>query len=236
MSFKRRVMEILPSPQRGSALSRQGDKGLAVSLPYSVLVINSSREMANEITMQLTLTIPECSIMYAPTLDLASFLLKRRVLDLVVSSPILPDGGVERLYKMVDALESAPDIVVVGDSNLSGVSLFESNHYKFVSVRKMITASPLPVAQPSEGRKPKMAQTIRTLGADLRNDLNNPLQEIVALVFVARADSDSSASTEMALQAIEKAAQNMAHVVNDLEEKIKDAVLGDPASGTGTLG
>jgi signal transduction histidine kinase len=62
------------------------------------------------------------------------------------------------------------------------------------------------------------------LGADIRNDLNNPLQEIVAMAFVATSSSQLSATAEEALGAIQRAATSMASVINSLEDKIRTAV------------
>ena len=64
---------------------------------------------------------------------------------------------------------------------------------------------------------------MKNLGADIRNDLNNPLQEIVAMVFVAKA-SGQSETADKALEAISNAAQNMAVVVSTLEDKIRGIV------------
>jgi signal transduction histidine kinase len=71
---------------------------------------------------------------------------------------------------------------------------------------------------------------ISELGADIRNDLNNPLQEIVAMAFVAHSSQGLSPSAEQALSAIQRAASNMATVVNKIEEKIRSAVVSGPAS------
>lgn len=65
---------------------------------------------------------------------------------------------------------------------------------------------------------------IRALGADLRNDLNNPLQEIVAMVFVAQATGGLAQPTNQALEAIDRAAKNMATVVSKLEEEDTEVV------------
>ena len=77
---------------------------------------------------------------------------------------------------------------------------------------------PLPIIH-----KRKVDESIKNLGADIRNDLNNPLQEIVAMVFVAKA-TEESATTNNALEAIDKAAQNLASVVKGLEDKIRGLV------------
>lgn len=66
---------------------------------------------------------------------------------------------------------------------------------------------------------------VESLSADLRNDLNNPLQEIVAMVFVARsASTDNDATTKKALDAIDRAAKNMATIVRSIETKIQNAL------------
>jgi hypothetical protein len=90
-------------------------------------------------------------------------------------------------------------------------------------------AEPLPTSAGKGDTK------ICELGADLRNDLNNPLQEIVAMVFVAQStqNADMNPSTRTALDAIDLAAKNMAQVVNELEEKIRLAV-GDYFNARGT--
>ena len=71
--------------------------------------------------------------------------------------------------------------------------------------------------------KRRVDESVKNLGADIRNDLNNPLQEIVAMVFVAKA-SGQSETADKALEAISNAAQNMAVVVSTLEDKIRGIV------------
>jgi len=205
----------------------------AESAEFPVLVVNSSQDMAKEMTMQLTLAIPGCSIMYAPTLELAAWILKRRSIKLVVSSPVLPDGGITRLTPVLRDLERSPDLVVVGNLNLRCAEKFGELGYEFAAMKpitkpdtedlrqQMLTAvapqnSPSPVKNRPE--------PIRALGADIRNDLNNPLQEIVAMVFVAQAAASVAPATKQALEAIDRAAQNMASYVNGLEDKIRDVV------------
>ena len=194
----------------------------------TVLVINASQEMAKEITIQLTLRIPGCSIMYAPTISLAEWILARRPIDLVVSSPMLPDGNVDRLQDSLRNHESPPDVVVVGALHETKSKIFDQAGYK-VSTYKRIRGT----AQKAQPRKQafgpsnsddKADNFIKSLGADIRNDLNNPLQEIVAMVFVAKAGHESTESTNQALVAIEKAAKNMSQVVEGLEDKIREVV------------
>ena len=184
--------------------------------------------MAKEITLQLTLQIPGCAITYAPSVELARWILKRREIDLVVSCPILPDGSISKLRDVFESLPQPPDLVVVGDINLKNAEALGDLGYEHLSFRKLgalpHTEKRLKAVPPvTSTAVPKLASSIKSLGADLRNDLNNPLQEIVAMVFVAQA-TGKSPTTEKALEAIDNAAKNMAKVVSSLEEKILAAV------------
>lgn len=185
----------------------------------SVLVINSSHEMAKEITIQLQLKIPGCSITYAPSIELSKWILKRKKVDLIVASPLLPDGSIYRLRDVLQKIESPPDLVVVGDMNVRDVELLKETNYKFATMRRFGRPP-----EPAPKKSSQIETTIKSLGADIRNDLNNPLQEIVAMVFVAQAGAKTGPSTGKALEAIDKAAKNMAQVVKDLEGKIMQAV------------
>lgn len=194
----------------------------------TALVINSSQEMAKEITMQLTLTMPGCSITYAPTIEVAKWILAKKKIDLIVSSPVLPDGGIARLNKTLQKMDCPPDVVVVGDVRLKNAELFNDSGYQFATIRRFGAQDEAPkfpriVRKPAESKEIIKSQ-IKTLGADLRNDLNNPLQEIVAMVFVAQAGTELAPGTAQALKAIEGAAKNMAGVVKGLEDKIRCAV------------
>lgn len=190
----------------------------------SVLVINSSHDMAKEITLQLTLDIPGCSIMYAPSLHIARWILARRSIDLVVSSPILPDGPISRLRDSLEKMPSPPSVVVVGNMRAANAELFGKGGYEFSSLRRL---GEIRSPEPHQSKQEPLPFTnrVKSLGADLRNDLNNPLQEIVAMVFVAsQAASGGESVTGQALNAIEKAAKNMAKIVSGLEARIKDSL------------
>ena len=73
-------------------------------------------------------------------------------------------------------------------------------------------------------------EKVSRLGADVRDALNNPLQEIVALVYVAR-HAPGSQNTEKALNAIESAAKGMAGVVWGLEDQLYQQVIGSGSYG-----
>ena len=232
----------LPQPQGKSARPPAPDTHPVSEREYRVLVINSSQEMAKEITLQLTLSIPGCSIMYAPSLELARLILSRRSIDLVVSSAVLPDGGLLRLKAILQARESPPDVAIVGDASASQLEAFKSGGYEVSHVRRLQPKAEstgdrvlslrgkslrvsAPVVKSGGPDKQISTETISSLGADLRNDLNNPLQEIVAMLFVAKAGGPvANGPTAQALDAIDRAAKNMASVVKTLEDKIRRAV------------
>ncbi|MEZ4754958.1 MAG: hypothetical protein R3A13_11750 [Bdellovibrionota bacterium] len=184
----------------------------------SVLLVNSSTKMAKEISHQLAIVLPNCSIVYAPSVELAKLILKRRKIDLVVANSVLTDGGIHRLKRVLADLENSPDLVIAGDINLKAAEGFENSGYQFAGIKRFVAE-----IEPAEQVMPetKVAQ----IGADLRNDLNNPLQEIVAMIFVARASGELNPATEKSLEAIDKAAKGMAEVVWGLEDKIKDVVF-----------
>jgi len=192
---------------------------------YRVLVINASQEMAKEITLQLSLQIPGCSLMYAPTLQLAAWMLKRRPINLIVSDPILPDGNVTKLREVLEDMEAPPDILVVGGINEKSIRAMGASGYTFSEIRRdAARRKAMPLDRKDEPAP--LSQAIKGLGADIRNDLNNPLQEIVAMVFVARTTSEREPAVDLALNAIEKAATNMSGVVRGIEDKIFKVVQG----------
>ncbi len=208
-----------------------------------VLVINGSSEMAKEISLQLTLSIPGCSIMYAPSIELAQLILARREVNLIVSSTVLPDGGASRLQSILQKYMSrtpqrvAPTLVLVGEAPSSLLGQLARDGYDVSHMRRVAPLNQIPenafhslngqVLSRSTLRDKSLVRpsALKSLGADLRNDLNNPLQEIVAMVFVARSSAQGETGvTSKALDAIDQAAKNMATVVKGLEEKISSAV------------
>ena len=208
----RSSLKRLPaSPARQAARTRlqpQDDTN------FQVLVINASEQMALEITVELQESIPECFIMYAPTVELARWLMKRRVFHLVVSSPVLPDGSIAGLRSALEAMENKPDLVVVGDGKMQSQSLLRDSAYHMKAIRRMNGST----------QEVDRGSNLRALSADLRNDINNPLQEIVAMVFVAQASGALADNTSQALKAIDRAAKNLAQVVWGMEEKILKVV------------
>lgn len=183
----------------------------------TVLVINASQEMAQEITVELSATLPGSTILFAPTLSLALWILKRRSIDLVLSSSRLPDAPIEKLHEFLELLFPPPELVILSDLKQTRSHMGYHPGYRFVELRRLTTGS-------SEQDSAPPPQVLSELGADIRNDLNNPLQEIVAMAFVAHASNGLSPMAEEALSAIQRAAENMSHVVNSLEDKIRGAV------------
>ena len=177
--------------------------------------------MANEITGRLAEQVDECSIVYAPTLELARLMLRKRKIDLIVSSPVLPDGHITRLQSTLEGLSDPPDVLIFADAAKKSIGLFEMPGYNFLSIREVQSATDgdaevLPVDT--------MATQVSELGAEVRDALNNPLQEIVALVYVARS-APGSTITDRALTAIESAAKGMANVVWGLEDRLYENII-----------
>jgi len=182
----------------------------------TVLVINASQSMAHEITLELSRTLPGSTILFAPTLSLALWILKRRQINLILSSAILPDGALGTLHQFIELMSPPPELVVISDLHSTRAELGSHPGYRFVELRRVSTR---------QGEERQVMQSrISELGANIRNDLNNPLQEIVAMAFVAHSSQGISPMAEEALSAIQRAAGNMADVVNRLEDQIRVVV------------
>jgi hypothetical protein len=184
----------------------------------NVLVINASHTMAHEITAQLTENLPGSTILFAPTLSIALWILKRRCIDLILSTDQLPDGSLSKLHEFLELMSPPPELLILSDLNSTRSQMASHPGYRFVEVRR------LSYRNDSAPETAPLTCTISELGADLRNDLNNPLQEIVAMAFVAHASAGLSPVAEQALSAIQRAAGNMEHVVKNLEDKIRGVV------------
>lgn len=183
-----------------------------------VLVINASRDMAAGIRNELMTSLPGCEITFAPSIELARWILRKGNVDLVVTSPILPDGNVVKLRDTLEAMPAPPPVVIIGDMTIQAAEELGASTYTFSSVRFLGRKEAPP------RKRNSLNERISSLGADLRDKLNNPLQEIVAMVFVAQAGGESSRVTDSALSAIDRAAKSLAQVVNGLEDTIKEAV------------
>ncbi len=185
----------------------------------TVLVINASQSMAHEITVQLSSTLPGSTILFAPTLSLALWILKRRHIDLILSSATLPDGALSTLHEFIELMSPPPELVIISNLHSSRAEFGSHPGYRFVELRRLSALN-----QGAQPEQRGIAKKISDLGADIRNDLNNPLQEIVAMAFVAHSSQGISPVAEEALSAIQRAAGNMANVVNMLEDKIRGVV------------
>jgi signal transduction histidine kinase len=184
-------------------------------------VIDASQKIAHEITHELSVTLPGSTILFAPTLNIALWILKRREINLILTNSVLPDGPLTKLHEYLDTMTPPPELVVLSELFSSRNELESHPGYRFVELRRL--SAP---ASPVDAARDDLTATISALGADLRNDLNNPLQEIVAMAFVAHSSQGLSPSAEQALSAIQRAATNMATVVNKLEDKIRGVVVG----------
>jgi len=194
-----------------------------------VLVINSNTASARYIQREIEAKLEGCSILYAPTLELAKLMLSRHAIELIVSNAVLPDGSVTNLRSTLEKLGSPPDVIVVGDVTTRSADVLKAAGYTLASARRFGAELPIihrrrpPSAEHPSAEAP-LSKKISDISADLRNDLNNPLQEIVAMVFVARVSGGAQASTSQALEAINRAAQGMAKVVWGIEQKFQQVV------------
>lgn len=214
-SIKRRFLVL------NSIKENEGDKATQkpATTDYNVLVINSSAAMAKEITLAITLKMPLCSIMYAPGVEVAGWLLKKRRIDVVVSSPMLPDGGIEKLIPVCELLNPSPDLVIVGSpepEQLRIINRFGRTH----QASSYFEPKPQAEALPKINRP--VVDIAKRVGADIRNDINNPLQEIVAMIYVAKTGKEVSPITVEALEAIDKATKGIAATVQGIEERLRD--------------
>ena len=220
MTTIKRRLSVLASPHRDTGQPPPIE--LPATNQYTVLVLNANRQMANEITTRLAEDVDECSIVYAPTLELARLMLKRRKIDLIVSSPVLPDGHITRLQTTLEKLSEPPDVLIFADAEKKSIGLFEMPGYNFLSIRQVESSTDEPQVEvlPVETLEGRAS----SFSAEVRDALNNPLQEIVALVYVART-VPGCPTTERALSAIESAAKGMANVVWGLEERLYENVI-----------
>lgn len=190
----------------------------------TVLVVNASSAMAKEMSVLLTDAIPGCSITFAPSIELASWILSRKKIGLVISSPILPDGGISRLQFQLSKMAEPPDLVVVGDNRMSKHELTFGSRYRIAAKRTVPSSTASEIPKIIRRDAAQDASRIRDLGSDIRNDINNPLQEIVTMVFIAKASGALTESTASALSAIEGAAKSLSSVVQGIEDRITNVV------------
>lgn len=181
-----------------------------------VLVLNSSDNLARQITLELSYALPGCALIFAPTMALGKLILSKRKINLIVSCPSLPDGNVEELSSFLESLQEQPDLVIVGQKGILDDKL-GSRYY--MQREQIINDTVEPKIHRLQSGAYSRTECIKSLGADFRNDLNNPLQAIVAMLYVAKADQVSD-GTEKALSAIENAAKGMAQVVKNMEERM----------------
>ncbi|MCI5066356.1 hypothetical protein MRY87_11590 [bacterium] len=246
--FRKMVqLETVPAAYLQTPRERAHRPARPAEQEQQVLVINGSGEMAGAITRQLRAALPNASIMYAPTIELAGWILRTRQIDLIISSDLLPDGGTHKLHRVIEQLRTPPDLLIVGRSVRRSVQELRKVGYQMVSRTTLLPPSKReepprssrsllpraetvqPPAQPPrrEEKLPEpssFSSRVSSLGADLRNDLNNPLQEIVTMAFVARQSQAQQELSHDALQAIERAAKQLAGTVSGLEDRIRAAV------------
>jgi hypothetical protein len=190
----------------------------------TVLVVNASHTMAEKLTLELTETLPGCTILFAPTVEIGLWIVKRRKVDVILSSATLPDGPASQIHAALSHVSSPPELLILSELGATREVISEHPGYRFMELRRVTQTSSVGLEQKQS------TSAISLLGADLRNDLNNPLQEIVAMAFVATSNSELSSTAEEALGAIQRAATSMASVIDTLEDKIRGAIIDSSAA------
>jgi hypothetical protein len=175
--------------------------------PFKILLINSCQKLAKDISTELSSKIPAANITFAPTITLAKIILNKIHFDIVVSSSFLPDGSCRLIEAFINSQERKSLFFII--KNVSDVDGLISK-----------------LDLPSQIEKHGLEHMIQDLGADIRNDINNPLQEIVSMLYVAKSENLSPEVASQALDAIGKAAGNLSSVVKQLEGKIRGVVVG----------
>lgn len=183
----------------------------------TVLVVGLEERLATPLIQNLKNQKDFGQILFAPTLGVAEWLLLKREVSIVISTAILADGQLKDLKKLLYRMAEIPSLIVIGSSEDVSQEL---------SVIKKRATPPYVHRKPHQLDTPAVTQTIKVLGADLRNDLNNPLQEIVTMVYVAKMGSPDASAANEALGAIERAANQMATVVKSFEGKMESSILG----------
>lgn len=215
---------------KDSSLNPSDLKDFSEDSELKVLIINSCQKMAKEITLELMNSSIGAAITYAPTFKLAKLILSKRNFDVIVSSSRMPDGRVQTLQETLNSKANPPPLIVIGDVKSARGEMLGLSGYLFSSLRKIeqpaIQRHIRVIEKSKFSSPPKVQDPIQDLGADLRNDLNNPLQEIVAMLYVAKSQAASADVTNEALEAITRAAKNLTSVVKGIEEKIRLAVGG----------
>ncbi len=211
----------IPSDPHTTCLSESSVKsnraGVSKNGP-TVLVVNASHTMAETVTLELTETIPDCTILFAPTVQIALWIVGKRQIDVIISSATLPDGTASQIHSSLSNVSSPPELLILSELSTTRDVISAHPGYRFIELRRVTQRSS--VGMPV----PRNKNALALLGADIRNDLNNPLQEIVAMAFVATSSSELSSTAEEALSAIQRAATSMASIIDSLEDKIKHVV------------
>lgn len=183
----------------------------------SVLVLGVAEKLATPLMENLKSQDEFGQILFAPTLGVAEWLLLKRPVSLVISTAHLPDGELKDLKKLLYRMIDIPSLIVLGSHD---------DVAQEIAVAQRRKAPPLVHRKMHKLDAPALTQSIKVLGADLRNDLNNPLQEIVTMIYVAKMGGVDASVAREALAAIEKAASQMASVVGSFEGRMHSSIVG----------
>jgi hypothetical protein len=157
-----------------------------------ILVIGADIKEADLIAHELKAYAPDCQIYYSPNLQLSASILSRKEIELVITNNLIAKDFSDQLEYLILRATSYPKLLVLDNLGESeNSSGLNSDHD--------------PIAE---------------LGSDLRDKLNNYLQQIVSFVFAAQ--NSSGRDSTAALSYIDKAARDMANTVSGIEDQIRE--------------
>ncbi len=194
LMFRKKKMVIKLSPRNG-----RGKK---------ILIINNSSALAFHLKFELEHLLPGCEMVFTPTIEAAAIMLKSEDFSVVIAEASV---NKKDLTFQLEQCVAPPNLILVGSEEAEILGLAHSVIFELASVRAI---KPLPHVE----------DPVQTVGNDLRNDLNNPLQAILASVYVAKHLDAASEEAALALDAISHAASQMASTVRGLESRIRRAV------------
>jgi hypothetical protein len=185
----------------------------------TVLVLNNDARIAEAVTVQLLRLDPQISIIYAPTLTSAKVFLKGCPVSLIITEETLPDGSAYLLRSTLEESGQEPQLIILSQAhNFSGLPFEAVSPYRFARVQLIGSTHSYNrgLTEASSNQCPTkthISALKRQIRAELKDSVNNPLQEILAMVYVARNCSETNALLNEALKAIETAAEKIASEV-----------------------
>jgi hypothetical protein len=183
-----------------------------------ILVVNGDSVLASQVMVQLKQLGSSVIPLFVPSLKAAQLMLRRSSFDLIIGSAMLPDGPLTGLEQDLQKVKNPPPVIVV-DTIEEAAEVPLDQEYRFAKLRhikRSLYQHDIEISQSLLTHDRYIDSVLHEVSTDLRDKLNNPLQEIVAMVYVARNAPSETALVHSALQAIERAAQEMNGAVHSV--------------------